>query len=34
MRIVIAGDFSLQGRLAKCRDKDVLKYLLWGGGKK
>ena len=31
MRIVIAGDFSLQGRLAKCRDKDVLKYLLWGG---
>ena len=31
MKIVIAGDFSLQGRLAKCRDKDVLKYLLWGG---
>ena len=31
MRIIIAGDFSLQGRVAKCNDLDVLKYLMGGG---
>ena len=31
MSIIIAGDFSLQGRLTKCTDKDVLRHLLWGG---
>lgn len=30
MSIVIAGDFSLQGRLAKCHDKDVLRYVMGG----
>lgn len=30
MRIIIAGDFSLQGRVAKCNDLDVLKYLMGG----
>lgn len=31
MRIIIAGDFSLQGRVAKCQDLDVLRYLMGGG---
>ena len=30
MSIIIAGDFSLQGRLTKCTDMDVLRHLLWG----
>ena len=28
MRIIIAGDFSLQGRVKQCQDIDVLKYLI------
>lgn len=31
MRLLITGDFSLQGRLAKCEDADVCEHLLWGG---
>jgi len=31
MRIIIAGDFSLQGRVAKCKDLDVLRYLMVEG---
>lgn len=31
MKLLIAGDFCLQGRLAKCEDADVLEHLLYGG---